>query len=84
MRLFTLYIPSEQKVSEPLMNLLEFVDFAGYHVKEFDNSAILDDHIRALEDLGYKWFVQYTFDDPFDNGVKVFNNITEWSKWYND
>ena len=82
-RIFTIYINDKEKVSEPLLGLLGFFDYCtGQWIKEETNSAIVDDVLHALTDIGYPWVVEFDYDTIFDHGTTHFENLEEWSKWY--
>lgn len=83
MRTFTVYIDDKQKVSEPLLGLLGFIDYAsGYWIKDENNSAIVDELVHALDDIGYKWVIELEYDNVFESGILHFATVEEWSEWY--
>ena len=82
-RTFTIYIDDKQKVSERLLEVLGFADYAsGYWLLDEDNSAKVDDLVHALTDIGYKWVVEFEYENVFEEGIKHFGTLEEWSEWY--
>ena len=84
---FTIYLDDKQTVSESLMGLLGFIDYAsGQWLRDENNSAIVDEIVQALTDIDYKWVVTYsTLDDRGRETVLMrFENLDEWCKWFEE
>ncbi len=84
-RTFNIYLNDKQKVSEALLGLLGFVDYAsGQWIRDESNSAIVDELVHALTDIGYEWVVGMDYEDMFEEGTRHFTNLAEWSEWYDN
>lgn len=84
-RSFTIYIDDKQTVSEPLLSLLCFIDYAsGQWIRDENNSAIVDELVHALTDIGYKWVVSMDYETALESGIRNFTTLEEWSAWYDN
>lgn len=80
MAFFVVYIDDKQNVSEHLMELLGFIDYAsGSWERTYCNSAKVDELVHALTELGYTWVVEYEFGT---DDTRRFDTLEEWVAWY--
>ena len=84
-RTFTIYIQDNKNVSENLLEVLGFIDYANRGwLRDENNSAVVDTLLHALTDIGYKWVVEFEYETVFEEGKKRFETIQEWAEWYDN
>lgn len=83
---FSIFVAQNPKVSEPLLGLLGFVDqsYDGSWVQWEANSAVVNDMVHALTDIGYRWVVTFDYTSVLGKGIKRFETLDEWTAWYED